>query len=132
MLRYIFDVPAPAYTLLIHYLALDHTFCNYFVPVFRTSQIDGLRLLTSVALYLKEDASDPNGHPSTGDAILVKDNIEDDDVLDVLRLWHFKQNGHRANLIPKGSEAEATSSQCNSKRFCQRFHRYVWHCEKTS
>ena len=62
MLRYIFDVPAPAYTLLIRFLALDPAFCNYFVPVFRASQIDGLRLLTSVALFLK-DASEQDGRP---------------------------------------------------------------------
>ena len=35
--------------------------------------------------------------------LLVKDEIEDDDVLAVLCLWHFKHNKNRTNVIPEGS-----------------------------
>ena len=34
---------------------------------------------------------------------LQKDTVSDDDVLSVLRLWYFKQNKTRANVIPEGS-----------------------------
>ena len=34
---------------------------------------------------------------------LQQDTVSDDDVLSVLRLWYFKQNQTRANVIPVGS-----------------------------
>ena len=56
-MRYIFDLPPSAYTLLLKYLALDHSFCNFFVPTFRTSLLGGLRIQSTVSLFLKDDAA---------------------------------------------------------------------------
>ena len=56
-MRYMFDLPPSAYTLLLQYLALDHSFCTYFVPTFRTSLLDGLRVQSNVSLFLADDAA---------------------------------------------------------------------------
>ena len=53
-MHHLFDVPPAAHRLLIAYLALDRAFCNAFVPVFRAPLKDGIRMLTSVGLYLKD------------------------------------------------------------------------------
>ena len=53
-MHHLFDVPPGVYRLLIAYLALDRAFCNAFVPVFRAPLKDGIRVLTSVGLYLKD------------------------------------------------------------------------------
>ena len=50
----LFDVPPAVYRLLIASLALDRAFCNAFVPVFRAPLKDGIRVLISVGLYLKD------------------------------------------------------------------------------
>ena len=54
----LFDVSPAVYCLLIAYLALDRAFCNAFVPVFRAPLKDGIRVLTSVSLYLKDDTQE--------------------------------------------------------------------------
>ena len=57
-MRYMFDLPPSAYTLLLKYLALDHSFCNFFAPTFRTSLLDsGLRIQSNVSLFLADDAA---------------------------------------------------------------------------
>ena len=55
-MHHLLDVPV--YRLLIAYLALDHAFCNAFVPVFRAPLKDVIRVLTSVGLYLKDAAKE--------------------------------------------------------------------------
>ena len=56
-MRYMFDLPPSAYTLLLQFLALDHSFCNFFVPTFHTSLLDGLRIQSNVSLFLADDAA---------------------------------------------------------------------------
>ena len=53
-MHHLFDVPSAVYRLLIAYLALDRAFCNAFVLVSRAPLKDGIRVLTSVGLYLKD------------------------------------------------------------------------------
>ena len=55
---YLCDLPPRAYKLLLEFLACDRTFCNSIVPVFSTAPLkDGLRLLSSVGLYLSDASS---------------------------------------------------------------------------
>ena len=56
-MQYMFDLPRSAYTLLLQYLALDRSFCNFFVPTFRASLLDGLRIQSNVSLFLADDAA---------------------------------------------------------------------------
>ena len=55
---HLFDLPPRAYKLLLEFLACDRTSCNNIIPVFRTApREDGLRLLSSVGLYLSDASS---------------------------------------------------------------------------
>ena len=55
---HLFDLPPRAYKLLLEFLPCDRTFCNNIIPVFRTApREDGLRLLSSVGLYLSDASS---------------------------------------------------------------------------